>query len=149
MPSPNKVRTGGEIDAFCTRCDLTLAHTIIAMVGSRVVKVTCNTCHADHAYRGDPSRPPPARTPTGKKAPPSWDERLRGKDVGGARAYSRDVHFHEDDVLVHPTFGLGVVVADRSTRMDVAFKTFEKTLLNGAAPEAPPHVRPPTRTGFR
>jgi len=63
MAVPSTYRTGGEIDTLCTKCAMTLAHTIIAMVGPRVVKVKCNTCGADHAYHGDP--------PDGKAKPKS------------------------------------------------------------------------------
>ncbi len=42
---------GGDIDAFCSRCKLDLGHTVVAMVGSRVVQVICNTCGSHHRYR--------------------------------------------------------------------------------------------------
>ena len=29
-----------------------LAHTILAMVGPKIVRVRCNTCGGDHAFRG-------------------------------------------------------------------------------------------------
>ena len=35
-----------------TSFELTLAHTVHAVVGGRPVKVECNTCHAVHRYRG-------------------------------------------------------------------------------------------------
>ena len=52
MATTHKV--GGEVDAFCTRCRLTLAHTILAMVGTKLARVRCNTCNGDHAYRSAP-----------------------------------------------------------------------------------------------
>ena len=39
-----KPKTGGEIDAYCAKCKLDLAHRIIAMVGEAVKKVECKTC---------------------------------------------------------------------------------------------------------
>ena len=47
-------KVGGEVDAFCTKCELVLAHTVHAMVGGGPVKVECNTCHGVHRYK-DPS----------------------------------------------------------------------------------------------
>ena len=47
-------KVGGEVDAFCTRCKMDLAHTILAMVGTKPVRVRCNTCGGDHAFRGPP-----------------------------------------------------------------------------------------------
>ncbi|HZF49601.1 MAG TPA: hypothetical protein VE093_13170 [Polyangiaceae bacterium] len=46
-----KPRTGGEIDAYCTKCRLDLLHRIIAMVGDAVKKVECKTCGSHHLYR--------------------------------------------------------------------------------------------------
>ncbi len=46
-----KPKTGGEIDAYCTKCKLDLTHRIIAMVGDAVKKVECKTCGSHHLYR--------------------------------------------------------------------------------------------------
>lgn len=46
-----KPKTGGEIDAYCTKCRLDLTHRIIAMVGDAVKKVECKTCGSHHLYR--------------------------------------------------------------------------------------------------
>jgi hypothetical protein len=46
-----KPKTGGEIDAFCTKCKLDLTHRIIAMVGEAVKRVECKTCGSHHNYR--------------------------------------------------------------------------------------------------
>jgi hypothetical protein len=46
-----KPKTGGEIDAYCTKCRLDLTHRIIAMVGDAVKKVECKTCNSHHLYR--------------------------------------------------------------------------------------------------
>ena len=35
-------RVGGEVDATCTRCKMELAHTILAMVGPKIIRVRCN-----------------------------------------------------------------------------------------------------------
>lgn len=152
--APNTIRTGGEIDAFCTKCELNLAHTIIAMVGAKVVKVKCNTCGADHAYKGEQplmkaasfARPKKSKaTPRAEKAVLGWEERLKGKNVAGAKKYNPKEYFQVDDVIDHPTFGLGLVTANRPDKIDVAFKAFEKTLVNGKAPPRPPP--PPKQFG--
>ena len=45
-------RVGGEVVAFCTKCRMDLAHTIIAMDGTKPARVQCNTCNGQHNYRG-------------------------------------------------------------------------------------------------
>ncbi len=153
MKVPPAIRVGGEIDAFCNKCQLNLAHTILAMVGSKVVKVKCNTCDSEHHYRGEQplekaqsfaaprksSASPAAKaakaaraaTSKASKIEVSWEDAFKGKDVSKARKYSPKETFKPEDVLDHPTFGLGLVVAVRDEKIDVKFRQFEKTLVHG------------------
>ena len=131
MIRPTPYRTAGEIDALCTKCAMDLTHTIIAMVGAKVVKVKCKTCGAEHVYRGDPASP--KGQPRAAKAPPPWEDRVKGRNLGAAKKYSPKECFRVDDLVDHPTFGLGLVTATRGDRIDVAFRLFQKTLVNGKA----------------
>lgn len=156
------IRTGGEIDAFCTKCDLNLAHTIIAMVGPKVVKVKCNTCGNDHQYRGEQPlvkaqsfanpKKRASSSPTGgakvSRAAVAWEDKFKGKDLSRARKFSVKDTYAVDDVIDHPTFGLGLVVAVRGDKVDVSFKQEEKVLVHGkggpaaAAPAPEPTPSP-------
>ena len=49
------MRLGDYIDDFCTRCKRTTDHSIAAMVGDEVQKVTCRICHTEHPYRHNES----------------------------------------------------------------------------------------------
>jgi hypothetical protein len=127
-------RVGGEVDAFCTKCELLLAHTILAMVGPKIARVKCNTCKAEHAYRGSvvpkkAAKPRAARVPAAEKIIIAWEDRLKGHDLTKARTYSPKESFAPEEVMTHPTFGYGIVSAVRGDKIDVAFKAFEKTLL--------------------
>lgn len=134
-------KTGGEVDAFCTRCQLTLAHTILAMVGEKIARVRCNTCGGDHAMRSaaGSSKPaaarststPRARTSHAEKVVISFEQRLGEKDAGSARTYSPKDRYAMDEVLRHPTFGLGIVTSVRIDKIDVDFKAAQKTLVHG------------------
>lgn len=44
-------RLGDLVDDFCPRCKLLLNHAIASMMESQVVKVICQTCFTEHAYR--------------------------------------------------------------------------------------------------
>ncbi len=134
------VKVGGEVDGFCTRCEMTLAHTVIAMVDGRPVKVECNTCHGVHRFRGEapgsngarPPRTAPGRAPRERPAIISFDEVLRSKDLAAARRYSPRESYRLDDVVEHPTFGLGWVSAVRdASKVEVTFRTDVKTLVHG------------------
>jgi hypothetical protein len=132
------VKVGGEVDSFCTRCEMTLAHTVIAMVDGRPVKVECNTCHGVHRFRGGgstaPSRPAAAATPrpARERITISFDEVLRGKKLAMARRYSAKTTYQADDVIEHPTFGIGWVSNVRdATKIEVTFRSDVKVLVHG------------------
>ncbi len=128
------VRVGGDVDAMCSRCELVLAHTVIAMVQGRPVKVQCNTCHAVHAFRGSPGVRPargatrPARE---KKTVLSFDEALAARgSVGVARPYAPTASYQRDELVSHPTFGLGWVSMVRADKVEIVFRSGAKTLVH-------------------
>lgn len=156
-------KVGGEVDAFCTRCKLTLAHTILAMVGTKIARVRCNTCGGDHAYRSAPgttdrpsassarstSSPRAASAPRAERPEKiviSFEEQLAGKDIANAPKYSPKDTYRMDQVIQHPTFGLGLVTAVRGDKVDITFKSETKTLVHGrsGSPAERPSFQPPT-----
>jgi hypothetical protein len=158
MATTHKV--GGEVDAFCTRCRLTLAHTILAMVGTKIARVRCNTCNGDHVYRSAPGttdkQPPASSRSSATKASRarsaeekiiiSFEEQLAGKDIANAPRYSPKDAYRVDQVIQHPTFGLGLVTAVRGNKVDITFKSETKTLVHatGGAPAEKPAFSPPS-----
>ncbi len=122
------------MDAMCTRCELVLAHTVIAMVQGRPVKVQCNTCRTVHAWRGASSAP---RTPGARRAAArekrtvlSFDEALAAKGTAPARPYAPTVSYQRDEVVSHPTFGLGWVSTVRPDKVEIVFRSGAKTLVH-------------------
>src|SRR5512136_904561 len=110
------LKVGGEVDAFCTRCELVLAHTIHALLAGRPVKVECNTCHTVHRYRSPPGRQA-GRTAASHGAGPArerpavagFDELLAARNVAAAQPYSPRKRFALNDVVDHGVFGRGFV----------------------------------------
>lgn len=136
------LRTGGEIDAQCTRCRMVLAHTILALVGSKPVRVQCNTCGGQHNYRSGgseaksevtrsarPSSTSGTREARERPAKVSFEDMIARK-VGAGRAYSPKIAFILDEVILHPIFGRGFVSAVRADKVDVTFKAGVKTLVH-------------------
>ena len=149
-------RTGSEVDAFCNKCKMTLAHTVLATIGEKIARVQCNTCGSQHAYRGK-SAPAPRRAPSGASrtaagaaVSPSrqtitFEQLLQGRDVSSARRYSPKDTYAKDDLVDHPSFGYGIVMTVRSDKVNVLFKSFEKTLVHARAGSAAekPHFEHP------
>jgi hypothetical protein len=132
-------RAGGEVDAFCSRCKLKLAHTILAMVGARVARVRCNTCQSEHAYRATAKAAAKKRAESSKHLSKpearllNLDELLKGKDSGHPHRYSTGEVFARGEVVEHPTFGTGVVLGIRGDRFDSLFRAGVKTLAQRKA----------------
>ena len=129
------LRVGGEIDAFCTRCKMLLAHTILAMVGSRPARVQCNTCGGQHNFRGAPDAPAPngasaAAEPRPERARVSFEQAMASK-TGPGKRYTPKERFLLDEVVLHPTFGRGYVAVVRQDKIDIVFKAGTKTLVHG------------------
>jgi hypothetical protein len=130
-----------DVDSWCTKCKLVLAHTIEAVVDGRITRVHCNTCGGQHAYRAaapgtapDRERQPRAtRTTRTRPAPAAslYADLMRGRDAGAARAFRATERFAMGDLIHHPSFGLGVVTALKDVnKIEVMFAEGAKTLLH-------------------
>ncbi len=133
----SKVLSAGDyIASKCTKCKDTTNHTIVAMVGEKVVKVECNTCGSAHKHRPEAKKKAPAarKTATAKpraasKAQRNWEELLASVDPEQAVPYSMSTPMKEELLIKHPTFGLGQVVnCIKPNKMEVHFEAGIKLL---------------------
>jgi len=118
-----------------------LAHTIEAVVDGRITRVHCNTCGGRHAYRpnapgtggGSRTRMRSTRGASTRTVPAEvrYADLLRGRDSNGARAYSSTERFAVDELIRHPSFGLGVVTALKDVnKIEVLFADGAKVLIH-------------------
>lgn len=127
---------GKDVDSWCPKCKLMLAHTIEAMVGTRITRVHCNTCKAQHAYRASQPGQSAARRSGGASraaaaAPPDYAKLMRGRDPAKARRYAVSERFTPTELLDHPTFGIGVVTGVKDgNKIEVVFPDGSKTLIH-------------------
>jgi hypothetical protein len=137
----NSKKLGGNIDCWCGKCKMILAHTIEAMVGDKPARVHCNTCRSQHGYRpnapsGNPrqarQREAGAAPAGGKTRASRYQSLLRAKDTAMAKAYSPSEKFEAGDLVDHPTFGRGIAtVVKDGTKVEVLFESGAKTLVHG------------------
>ena len=139
------MKVADEIEAYCTSCKAIHWHIIIAMVDARPAKVECRSCHKQHTLRTARAR---ARG-TGSKAakPPALivdiEEKLRGREKN-AVGYDPKRACALDEVIRHPSFGLGIVVGlPAPQRMEVAFRDGRKFLVHDRAGGGS-HLKRPT-----
>ncbi|MDW7774061.1 MAG: hypothetical protein SCH71_14335 [Desulfobulbaceae bacterium] len=141
MKTVKKIEAGSEIDSRCLKCKDVTNHTVIAMADGKVAKVQCNVCGGRHKYR--PVKPEKkgaakkkaTRSTTGIKqarAEAYYDEMIAGRDPSEAMAYSMTEIFKKGDLIVHPTFGIGLVIeTEMPDKIEVLFRQESKFLICG------------------
>lgn len=117
---------GENIDAYCLKCKLMLAHLVLFKVDGVVSRVKCKTCGAEHKYRGTlpAARKTAAARATGvtrakkpatakvavNEAPLQWVLKSRNMPEGTSmRNYSIKETYKVNDMLNHQKFGVGFV----------------------------------------
>jgi hypothetical protein len=144
MAGPFKI--AGTVESWCGRCKLMLHHTIETLESGTPGRVHCNTCHSQHAYKPylpgesprevkkrerDDERGPRAPQPGQAKAS-HYDQLLVGRDTSKATPYSPRQKFAAGDVVLHPTFGIGVTTALKDgTKVEILFPDGPKVLIHG------------------
>ena len=151
------LKTGGEVDSWCTKCKLVLNHRIIAMVASTPVRVECSTCGSHHNFRprAPGERAPSVASRSGSSSSSSagprstrssvtkaqqallerekmWEKAIAGKAVNEFRSYRVDQTFAEGDLIRHKKFGDGVVTRILDPKkVEILFKDEPRTLAQG------------------
>ncbi len=135
----DNVKAGSNIDAWCTKCKLVLAHTIEAVAAGIIKRVQCNTCHGKHQFKasepGATSRATPspksAQPPKSKSKASDYVRLLVGKDLSKAAGYAINRHFSKGEIINHNQFGVGVVVEEKDvTKIEVLFESGPKILIH-------------------
>jgi len=113
-----KIAAGSDVEAYCTKCKLVLAHTVISMQGTKTRRVKCNTCSGEHNYRAEKpqskiaakkaGKPAKAKAP-GKRTRQSWSDVMQEASGKPHKTYSMSGSFSEGDWIEHKFFGLGCV----------------------------------------
>ncbi len=133
-----KIAVGSDVEAYCTKCKMVLAHTIVAVQGAKPRRVKCNTCGGDHNFR--PTKPvakaaakkpaSKAKSTSTRKVRQSWDEIMQDASGRPHKTYSMAGSFGEGDWIEHSTFGLGCVQTFTApNKITVRFADSTRTLV--------------------
>lgn len=132
------MKVGQEIKYLCSRCDLELWHTVLAVVNNQPARLKCNTCKSERNYRAPKSSDAPTRRASVSEErakirgshPELYQQKLRETVMKSPKAYRIDEAFEADDVIDHVKFGRGVVLKlVHPDRMDVLFQDETRTLM--------------------
>ncbi len=128
-----KMSAGDNIASYCTKCKLVIDHAIVAMDGEAIAKVKCKTCGSAHKYRSGadvkPARAPKKNGDAAKTAEALWESCLT-EAKGRERAYDMAGKYRIGDIVLHQTFGKGVVRKLYYNKCDVLFKDKERLMAS-------------------
>ena len=121
-----RLEVGSDIEAYCGKCKETREHVIAALNDKgEVARVQCRVCGSNHLYRA-------RKTATKTSSPRTTRSRKDStpEPSGELRPYSMQERFAAGDGIMHPKFGVGVVVEVRAGKIDVKFGREVKTLVH-------------------
>ncbi len=130
---PHQLRAGGEIKQLCSRCNLELAHTIIALIGNTPARIRCNTCKSERNYKAPKvatilRMPREARPKVSDEA--IYQRKLKENATKSEKKYRIDIELAANDVVDHSVFGRGVVLKTiPPDRAEILFKDQARVLV--------------------
>lgn len=136
-----KPRVGQEISAFCGKCKEERSHTVTAMDGETVKKVTCSMCGSLHNYKQAPAAATGTERATKTRGTTSSRSSgtKRSREAAAftidpkrpVKSYNMDSSFSAGDVINHPKFGLGSVESSPGpNKIEVRFQEGKKMLVH-------------------
>jgi hypothetical protein len=137
-----KPRVGQEITAYCGKCKDERSHTVAAMDGDSVKRVTCSNCGGTHNYKLAPAGSAKATAATAEGEAPPKKKRASSRRSKEADTFSIDPRrpvkpydmnnsFSAGDVINHSKFGLGAVETSvPPNKIEVRFQEGKKLLLH-------------------
>ena len=128
-----KYTAGQDIASYCTRCKLNRDHTIMAMDGAEIAKVRCKNCGSTHKFK-NPSDAPKVRLPRTKRVNDAdataeiiWEAGMAAAK-GKEHVYSMAAKYRVGDIVLHQTFGKGIVLKLYVNKCDMLFKDRERLM---------------------
>ncbi|MFW6325893.1 MAG: hypothetical protein ACOC0T_04005 [Desulfovermiculus sp.] len=151
------VQAGDIVESTCRKCNDITGHTVVSIVEGEISKVECRGCGSVHKYRpatksgnskaaatSSSTSQSKKTTSKGKKGPTAkekeaqqlaeqwykqWQRKMETKDQAESKAYSMQGQFQNNDLIDHPSFGLGIVQRTiPPNKIDVLFQDGEKRL---------------------
>jgi hypothetical protein len=110
------IAAGTDVEAYCTKCKMVLAHIVVTMQGAKPRRVRCHTCGGEHNYRAEKpvaktaaNKEKTAKKPSTRKTRQSWEEIMNEAASKPHKKYAMSGSFEEGDWIEHTKFGLGCV----------------------------------------
>jgi hypothetical protein len=134
-----KPRVGGEIESYCGTCKEERTHTIMAMDGDIVRRVTCSMCGGTHNFKRKAAAATATTSastdaPKTKRTTSSRRKESQAFAIDMSRpqkAYDMNHNYSAGDIISHPKFGPGLVETSLPpNKIEVRFQEGKKMLLH-------------------
>ena len=133
-----KPRVGGEIESYCGTCKEERTHTVMAMDGDIVRRVTCSMCGGTHNFKRKAANAPTVASSDAPKTKRATSSRRTKESqafsIDPARpqkAYDMNHNYSAGDIISHPKFGPGLVETSLPpNKIEVRFQEGKKMLLH-------------------
>jgi len=118
------LHVGGEVEAWCGKCEGLKTHNVVAMVGDTPRQVLCQACNSRHNYRTGPAR----KRDSAEAASGSGTERRAAVDPEAAkraetqralatelasasavRSFNPKERYKAGEIISHPEYGRGKI----------------------------------------
>lgn len=140
LPLYDPPKVGGDILAYCSKCQGEFSHVVVSMVDRKPARVMCKMCKGNHNYKriGDTktksfSKSQAASAPRKKVvlAQDFWQEQMELQKGKPMKPYSPKQTFGKGEVINHSSFGVGIVEEVRiDKKIVVIFRAGEKILVH-------------------
>lgn len=144
LPLYDAPKVGGDILAYCSKCQGEFSHVVVSMIDKKPAKVQCKMCKGNHNFKriGDTRSKSMSRSSTPSSAPRKktvlaadyWQEQMDLQKGKPLIPYSPKQTFKKTDVINHPSFGVGIVEEVKiDKKIVVIFRGGEKILVHSLA----------------
>jgi hypothetical protein len=142
LPLYDPPKVGGDILAYCSKCQGEFSHVVVSMVDRKPARVQCKMCKGNHNFKrmGDTRAKSVSRSSTPSSAPRKqtvlaqdyWQQQMDLQKGKAMKPYSPKQAFQKSDVINHSSFGIGIVEEVRiDKKIVVIFRNGEKILVHG------------------
>lgn len=137
-------KVGGDVLAWCGKCKMELAHTVIALMDRQPARVICKTCKSQHNFKRQGASTVKRTTGARAAAAPKttvrasdyWEQKMAERKSESFVPYNAKKTFQKGNLIQHAQFGVGVVEEVRiGNKILVIFRVGEKVLVHGMAPQ--------------
>jgi len=119
------LHVGGEVEAWCGKCEGLKTHNIVAMVGDTPRQVLCQACNSRHNYRTGPARKRESAEATAagaaterrtavdpEAAKRAENQRVLASELASAsdvRSFNPKERYKAGEIISHPEYGRGKI----------------------------------------